>query len=97
MEAFWCITLSIIAIRAYLKHSRDSTLGQESEPVSEPPPVVYRDTFATYDKEDKSNRQAEKARLEIERQREKEIVELKKKGYSDELIAVILPTINNGQ
>lgn len=30
-------------------------------------------------------------------QRQAEYDELKKKGYDDELIAVILPTINNGQ
>jgi hypothetical protein len=34
---------------------------------------------------------------EVKRRREKDIAELKKQGYTDELIAVILPTINNGQ
>jgi len=30
-------------------------------------------------------------------QKEKDAEELRKQGYTDELIAVILPTINNGQ
>lgn len=36
-------------------------------------------------------------KTEEEKQREKEVQELRKQGYTDELIAVILPTINNGQ
>ena len=45
----------------------------------------------------KEEKEAEKTRKDIEKQKEKEINELRKQGYTDELIAVIIPTINNGQ
>lgn len=37
------------------------------------------------------------SKLSEDKQREKDIADLKKQGYTDELIAVILPVINDGQ
>lgn len=75
MDAFWGITLSVLAISWFLKREKIKSEDRK-------PPV------------DKS---ADKARKEIERQRNREIEELRRKGYDEELIAVILPTIHNGQ
>lgn len=91
MEAFWAITIIIVVVRLYWKHSTD-TLPREEKvepPVTQAPTRVQDDVIA--------DTKAEHARKEIERQKEKEIAELKKQGYTDELIAIILPTINNGQ
>lgn len=75
MDAFWGITLSMLAISWFLKR-------ENTKPEYRKAPV------------DKS---ADKARKEIERQRNREIEELRRKGYDEELIAVIIPTIHNGQ
>jgi len=61
MDAFWCITLSILVIRSWLK------------------------------------RQSKRAEEEREDQQIQESKLTPKLKDTDELIAVILPTINNGQ
>lgn len=89
MEAFWCITLSILVIRWYLKSSADS----------EPREPKYKKIKAEYPVAEPvvEDPEVEKARKAAEAQRERDIADLKKQGYTDELIAVIIPTINNGQ
>lgn len=104
MEAFWAITLGILAIRSYWQHSADSRISFRKEESPEPEVVDNSQLFKEFDEKTKAQteaervkEEAEKARKEVERQREREIAELRKQGYSEEIIAVILPTINNGQ
>lgn len=89
MDAFWGVTLSVIAISMFWKSQRKRSEGIQ------------------YDKEQQQLRaQREREQIakgipppmptEEEIQRQKDIAELKKRGYDDELIAVVLPTINNG-
>lgn len=89
MEAFWGITLSILLLRAAFKGEwlrRESTTR-----------IVAKD-----DRFERLNDLANAKPVPVtksaeERRREKEVEELRKQGYDDELIAVIIPTINNGQ
>lgn len=39
----------------------------------------------------------EELKKDIDKQKQRDIEELRKQGYTDELIAVILPTIYNGE
>ncbi len=86
MDAFWCITLSILVIRWYWNNHRREP-RQESEPI---PETVITKELINADK-------SEKEKMEAEKQRQKDIADLKKQGYTDEIIAVILPTINSNQ
>lgn len=79
MEAFWCITLSIIVIRAWWKHQPDG-------------PPVFK--FKRKNKIQPVNFPPPKSQAEL--QRERDVADLKNQGYSDEVIATILPVINNG-
>ena len=79
MDAFWCITLSILVLRWWWKRKSRGI-------VRNPLPDV-----------DMPKITKEQRELREKNQREKDIEYLKKQGYSDELIAVIIPTINNGQ
>ena len=81
MDAFFSITLSILVLRYWWKH-RERTVRR--------PPKQEPIKFAAFD--DKVVAAREKARSQRERDEE----ELRKQGYSDELIATILPVINNG-
>lgn len=87
MDAFWGITISLLLIRAAWK---SNWLRRKPRRVELPPTPI---DASALDKEFKSEAQ----KKEVEKRREKEIEELKKQGYTDELIAVIIPTINNGQ
>lgn len=82
MVAFWCITLSILAVTCYIKNQR----GKYS------PRDKVQEDFGFLEPIKKRKDVKDKAQ-----QRQEEYDELKRKGYDDELIAVILPTINNGQ
>lgn len=81
MDAFFCITLSILVIRWWLKAHREvkeriiKHTPKQQEVLE---PFVFPD----------------KLKMEVERRKAQDIAELKKQGYTDELIAVILPTIN---
>lgn len=95
MDAFWGITLSLIVLRrqwnkyrleARKKASVDEYLEARSVPRNE---AELAQINARY-------RQS-KAQTEEEKQREKDIAELKKKGFTDELIAVILPVVNDSK
>ena len=98
MEGFFAITLIIISIRLYWKHSADSRVKEHS---IEPRPIIVPDNIivehkTTKDKLD-SQKEVEEAQKIVDKQRDQDIADLRKQGYTDELIAVIIPTINNGQ
>lgn len=90
MDAFWCIVLSFFTLRWFIKSEREKRgLRRPRNPIASDEPVIHTE----FDEE----LQAIRKRREADDQRERDIMELKKQGYTDELIAVILPTINNGQ
>ncbi len=84
MDAFFCITLSILVIRAWWKHR---PIPIQRKPVKLPPTRIQV-VDETIDQELKVKREAEI-------QREKDINELRKQGYTDEVITTILPVIND--
>ena len=86
MDAFFCITLSILVLRYWWKHHPPKA----SKP--EPPQEFDLDKL----KKVESYTIERRKREEANKQREKDVAELRKQGYTDELIATILPTINNG-
>lgn len=88
MEAFLCITLSIIVLRSWWKNRNKNDYFNFDERYA-----------ATFDMPEPSTaeKESEKLRVEVERRKAKDIEDLKKQGYTDELIAVILPTINDGK
>lgn len=96
MEPFLCITLSLWLISKVIKSNN------AVRPVirQSPPQKVDKkaDPFADWgeDDEEVGTKQPDiKAQKEAEAQHQRDIVDLRKQGYTDELIAVILPTINN--
>lgn len=82
MNAFFGITLSLIVLRIWWKHRPlDGEKKKQNKPSSGGViPVNY----------------IEKEGTKAERERQKEAEDLRKQGYTDEVIAVILPTINGG-
>jgi len=102
MEAFWAITLSVLVIRAFWKSQskRSAELRYEKEKAKLKIDKAYlaelqeRATPVPLTKEQK---EAAKLQKDIDKQKEREINELRKQGYTEDLIAVIIPTINNGQ
>lgn len=70
MEAFWCITLSIIVLRKWWKHQFPKRPTVHVVKSSEP-------------------------KQPLDLQRERDIADLKRQGYTDELIATILPVVNS--
>lgn len=101
-EAFWAILLIVIILRAYWKHSapsrhdnlREAFFGKKKEKKPDMP-VTGNAGFVKPEIQKLIDREAQKNRDEAQRQ--KDIAELKRQGYTDELIAIIIPTINNGQ
>lgn len=108
MDPFWGITLSVLAVSKYwrrldrikakeeiaereIKSKRNKDIIREfTELAAQPMSVAEK-------KEEKKLKAEEKERMKADKKREKDIADLKKQGYTDELIAVIIPTINNGQ
>lgn len=89
MDAFWCITLSILLIRWVWKRNRKRRFEDEQTEIPEQDfgPIITKELIEADN--------AERARQKEQKQRDKDIAALKKQGYTDEIIAVILPTINN--
>lgn len=87
MDVFWCITLSVLVVRYWWKH-------QHFKPKETPPKPGLFDNLSG--QKTIPNR-PKKEKTEEEKRQEKDIADLKRQGYDDELIAVIIPTINNGQ
>lgn len=81
INAFWCIVLSTLVLWWFIK---DQKRRRES--------AVPKTSH--YVPEAPPVNETEEERLRRE-QRERDIRDLRKQGYTDELIAVILPTINN--
>ncbi len=76
MDAFWCITLSIVVIRMWWKHQPGQPWFPRKKkiaPVNFPP-----------------------SKTPAELQRERDAEDLRKQGYTDDVIAIILPTISTG-
>ena len=86
MDAFWCIVLSVIVLRWWWKRNRPEQEELPPEPIKLDPELV---------KKFEEDRKITKIEMEVQDQKDRDIAELKKQGYSDELIAVILPTIND--
>ena len=82
MNAFWFFTLTFLLLRFIWKRK-----SQEQQIAKDERPRVNNITVS----------EEEKQRRKVDKQKEKDIADLKKQGYSDELIAVILPTIWNGK
>ena len=102
MDAFWGVTLSVIAISMFWKrqNKRNSNIQYEKEKqeraYAKEQDRINKAMFAAM----KGKPQPPPLTLEeqeAKKQEEKDIAELKKLGYDDELIAVILPTINSGE
>lgn len=81
MDAFLGITLSFLVIRWYWKRVTAKRSGRVK--LAPPIPAEHATTKAYVD--------------EKEIQRQKDIEDLKKQGYTDDIITMIIPTINNGQ
>ena len=92
MEGFWAVAI-IYGIfrnefRKYKERKQEEDVYEYENyyirrPASVPKPVEKTPAQIRQEKEEK--------------QREQDIKDLRKQGYTDELIAVILPTIRNGQ
>lgn len=96
MGAFWCITLGFIILRDYIKsHAKEApkNIKPEPEPVK---PVTYAIEEQSME-EAIEDAKAEVASQADELQKERDCAELRKQGFTEELITVIIPTINNGK
>lgn len=89
LEAFFCIVLSFWAISAFMKSLEKNKRVRDNYKANHPP-IKYKEVTP---EELAEQLASEQARVE----RDKDVNELRKQGYTDELIAVILPTIRNGQ
>lgn len=98
MDAFWCIVLSTILLRWWWKRNTPDLWEDKTEQPTTPV-LNARDVEEAEDKKILTEAQAklDKEEKEKQKQHDKEILELRKQGYTDDIIAVILPTINNGQ
>ncbi len=105
MDPFWGITLSVIAISSFWKRETNKSKERkirnrkfedklEQEKQKE---VIEKYTAIFSEPLTPAEEKAKKLREDIEKQKERDTERLRKEGYTDELIAVILPTINNGQ
>jgi len=105
MDAFWGITIIVLIVVAFTK--RENRIRDEKREIREAnekkleeakqAEVVTKYTTLFGEPETQEEKEAARAARQAEAQREKDIAELKKQGFTDELIATIIPTINNGQ
>ena len=84
MDAFWGITLSVIAISMFLKRERGKR--REEQALRERQRLAIEREAARPIPMTAEKKEAEKSRKAIEKQREKEINELRKQGYTEEII-----------
>ena len=105
MDPFWGITLSVIAISSFWKRERIKAArgrihqrkkADEQERIKQEE-VIDRYSAIFSEPMTREEVSEEKRKQDNEKERERETERLRKEGYTDELIAVILPTINNGQ
>lgn len=98
MDAFWGITFLVIILRFAMKSEwllegvRELRPAPKTKPTEEKEPTGVAG-LKHFDEQIK----LKKAQEAIDQQKERDRADLRKKGYSEEVIAVILPTINNGQ
>lgn len=94
MDPFWCISLGTLVIAKFWK--REKRKSKERK--------YYKEQDEK--RNEKLKQEAVIAKYSAvfgapmtkeEQKREDDIADLKRQGYDDELIAIILPTINNGQ
>ena len=95
MDPFWGITLSVIAISSFWKsEKRKSAERRYDKARREEKAIAEASRPIPLSEEEK---EAKRIQKEIDKQRERDIQDLRKQGFSEELITTILPTINNGQ
>lgn len=89
MDPFWCITLSVWAVSKFWKHERQKKKDRD----------IFRERQARLNKVPMTEAEKEviKKQKAIQKQKEKDIADLRRQGFDEELIATIIPTINNGQ
>ena len=105
MDAFWCITLGTIIVAWFWKRERNKAYDRKTEQMKyakkheevKQAEVIAKYTEAFGKPMTKAEKEAEAKAAKFKADRDKQEAELRKQGYTDELIAVILPTINNGQ
>lgn len=104
-DAFWCITLGTIVIAWFWKREKrrikyekiDRQKAEKKNEQVKQQEVIAKYTAAFGKPLTKAEQKAEDERIAAQVAHDKQVAELKKQGYTDELIAVIIPTINNGQ
>lgn len=95
MDPFWGITLSVIAISSFWKSEKRKSAERRYEKARrEEKAIAEASRPIPLSEEEK---EAKRVQKEIEKQRDRDIQDLRKQGLSEELITTILPTINNGQ
>lgn len=102
MDAFWCITLSVLLLRWWWKRNKAGIIQKEEKKEEVEPPKLNIEAAKEMQQENKDKqvladeqKKLDKQEREKQRQHDKDVAELKRQGYTDELIAVIIPTINN--
>jgi len=106
MDPFWCITLSVLVVSKFWKRERgkkkirryyEEKDRKESEKQQAQDLLDRVDFLMLPDMLTPEEKEAEKKRIAAEKQKEKDVAELRKQGFDEELITTIIPTINNGQ
>lgn len=95
MDPFWGITLSTIVIARFWK--KENQKRKERKEFKEQQRLAAEKEAARPIPLTEEEKEAQRVQKEIDKRRERDIADLRKQGYTDELIAVIIPTINNGQ
>lgn len=91
-EDFFCITATVLLVYLKLKsiyRKRNDNQKQKEEPTE--PIQPNTDNFKKYQEE----MEVAKAKRAIDAQKKRDIEYLRKQGYDDELIATILPIIED--
>lgn len=103
MELFWCIVLSTIVLRYWWKRNKPDLWEDDKEKIKEAPSLNL-EAAKEMQKEAKDKAVLAEAQAKLEKEQkqkqlqyDRDVAQLRKQGYTDELIAVIMPTINNGQ
>jgi hypothetical protein len=88
MEAFWFFWLTLFVLSAFFKSER---ARKDREAIPEHRRNTVRNRKAM------PKREVKEVLSEAEKQRRRDIEDLRKQGFSDDIITMIIPTINNGQ
>jgi hypothetical protein len=93
MDAIFCIVLSTLVLRSWWKSHKPLNRAENYQEAKTQPQTIS--SFKKESDKTPEDIEAEKLQKEIEKRKNKDIADLKRQGYTDELISVILPTINN--